>query len=174
MCTGLEIAAGVMLVGGTASKIAGDISAGNAAADQARRQAAIDEENAKLGDTMALESVRRGEVEVGKIREAGARIVAKQRVAAVSQNIDPTSGTAADLQEGAAEVTQEQVKLARLSAAWEAYGFKTQGIQFQQVAAARRAAAGSYETAGYVGAFGDALSGGASLATAGVKWWRDA
>jgi hypothetical protein len=144
------------------------IDSANAEADSQRTQAAIDEENKKLAEEQALQSERNAEFESGKIREAGSRLQSRQRLAAVSQNVDPSSGSAAEAQIGSAEVTQEQVDVARLRGAWEAYGYRSQGLQFGMVAAARRRAADNIETAGYISA-GSSLVDSANEA---AKWWK--
>jgi hypothetical protein len=114
----------------------------------ARAQAAIDDENKRLAEEQALQSERNAEFEAGKIREAGSRLQLRQRLAAVSQNVDPSSGSAAEAQIGSAEVTQEQVDVARLHGAWEAYGYRSQGLQFGWWRRRRRRAADNIETAG--------------------------
>jgi hypothetical protein len=174
MCTGLEIPAAIAIgsaVVGGITKAIGDKASGDASADQARRQAAIDDANQKLADDFALKSTRDAEVTAGQIGDAGARLVAKQRVAAVSQGVDPTTGSAAQAEIGTAEITAEQKSSARLQGAWDAYGYKSQGAQFGRMAAAHRASAADFERAGTISAISDLVGGAASASSSALHWW---
>lgn len=167
MCV-TAILAGAAIVG-TIAKVKSDIDSSNAHADAARAQAAIDDENERLANEQALQSERNAEFEAGKIREAGSRLGSKQRLAAVSQNVDPSSGSAAEAQIGSAEVTQEQVDVAKLHGAWEAYGYRSQGMQFGMNAAAHRRAADNYDSALPFTIVGDVATG---VGNAGARWWK--
>jgi hypothetical protein len=170
MCTGLEIAGAVVIgsaIVGTVAKVKGDIDSGNANADQQRRQAEIDEQNAKIADNLAVKETQDAEFEAGKIGDSAARLIGKQRVAAASDNVDVTTGSAAEAQTGTAEIAGEQRLLARLQGAWSAYGYRTQGAQYQATAAAHRAAAASYESAVPWAVTADVAQGASSA----LNWW---
>ena len=167
MCTGAEILVG-SVVAGSIIKGVGSVMGGNAKANAQRNQAAIDEQDAKLAGYAADDAIRRSLVEEGKIREHGARVIGKQKLAISSGNIDPTSGSAALVQEGAAGATEEEAQQARLDGMREAYGYRTQGLRFQMIASARRSAAGDYEAAGWLGAAGSAVE----IAGETRNWWQ--
>lgn len=178
MCTGAEILVGSMIVGGVIegySKFKG----ANAEADAQRRQAAIDEKDAQVAEEMAVDSIRRADLEVGKIREGSSRLRATQRYAISAGDIDPTSGSAASVQEGTAILTEYDVSIAKLNGMRTAYGFRSQGLRFRAVADARREAAGSYEMAGYLGAASSLVKLGGLVGMPGPSsvggapyWWQ--
>lgn len=152
------------------------IDAGKATHDAADRQAAIDDQNAKLANEQADIALADAQRKVGQIGEQGSRIQAQQKLAAASGNVDVTSGSAAEDQVDTSFVTSHMQNLAMLEGARTAYGYRSQSLNFRAQGAAKRAAGADAQTASYWAAAGSAVAGAAGVYTAGKKlnWWGKA
>lgn len=103
----------------------GQIALGSVEDMQERRRIA-DESAAERGylGRMAADTLQRGAVETGRQRSVGSATAAQQRTAYAASGVDPTVGTAAQVQantQGAAEIDAQTIKN---NAAAEAWGFE--------------------------------------------------
>lgn len=150
-----------VLGGGVAA--AGNIKSGNAQYQAGMYQAAISENNAKLAEQQAAESIQQGRVEEMQVRRDAAMLRGNQRatLAALGQVVD--EGTAASIVEDTLVQGQVDALTTRRNAQREALGFRIQAQDFRNEAQLNRMGAKSARTAGFYNA-GASLLGAAGQA----------
>lgn len=89
-------------------------------------------QNRDQANFAAADAVDRGNQQVGRIRKQGTDLVAAQRGAYANSGVDPTVGTAADVQADTATITEQDARTATNNAAREAWGFRQQAAKFEQ------------------------------------------
>lgn len=89
------------------------------------------QDNARLAQRAAVDSLQRGDREAGQARIGTSRLIAEQKVAYANSGVDPTVGTPA--QAGAATRVMGEMDAQTLqnNAVREAWGFRTYGIKYQ-------------------------------------------
>lgn len=115
--------------------------------------AAVANENAKLAEGSAQDAIAQGEADVARYRTQIRALRGRQRAAIGSSNIE-LSGSPLDIMVDTATIGELDVQTIRNNAARNAYGFRTQGLNF-------RAQAKLDRYAGRTGAIGTLLTGGA-------------
>jgi hypothetical protein len=169
MCAPLIIAG---MAAGTILKSASTLYAAHNQSEALKNQAFVDDQNAEIASQRAQVEERSGEMDVAKIRAHADQIISQQRVGYAGSGFDVTSGTAGAEQEATAGTGEYMASLARLEGTRKAYGYRSQGIQFAQSAQAKRDAADSALTAGWLTLAGDVIGvaskGGAEGVKAGV------
>jgi hypothetical protein len=88
-------------------------------------------ENARQAELQAQDARRRGDIEASAQHRETQELLARQRVAAVSQGIAPNFGSAAELQGQALALGRADEATIRMNAAREVYGFRSQSLEFQ-------------------------------------------
>lgn len=147
MCDPLTIAA-TTLAAGTAYSAYGQYQAG-------KYNAAVAETNAELAELSAQDAERRGTAEAARYRMNIRSLQGRQRAAIGSAGIE-RSGSALDILTDTAAIGELDLATIRSNAAREAFGFRTQGLNY-------RAQGRLDRFAGRTGAIGTIL-GGASRA----------
>lgn len=108
-------------------------AAGAASESDAREKEAL--ANQKLADDAAVDALDRGRLEAGFTRAAGTQLQSSQRVAYQASGVDQSFGTAANVQADTAAHIELQARTIENNAAREAWGFKTYGLKYGQMAA---------------------------------------
>lgn len=145
MCEPLTIAATVAA--------AGTVYSGVSQYQQGKYNAAVNEQNAVLAEKSAQDAISQGEADVSRYRTQIKALKGKQRAAIGSANIELT-GSPLDLMVDTATVGELDIQTIRNNAARDAFGFRTQGLNY-------RAQAGLDRFAGRTGAIGTLLTGSA-------------
>lgn len=145
MCDPITIAA-VTMAAGSAYNAYGQYQTG-------KYNAAVADENARLADISAEEAITLGEADVSRFRMNINQIRGRQRAAIGASNIE-MSGSALDISEDTAQIGELEIATIRNNAARDAYGFRTQGLNY-------RAQGRLDRFAGRTGAIGTLLTGGA-------------
>lgn len=140
--TGLGVASAVMSANAQSA-------AGAASEAQAKR-------NSLLANISAGEALARGGAAAGRARMAGSQVVGEQRLAYSRSGVDVNSGSAGAMQTQARMFSEMDAQTARLNAAREAWGFKTQSAEFLTQGQMAREQAAS-------GVTGTLLAGGGQL-----------
>lgn len=122
-----------LVAAGTATKVVGDIKAGNAAkrAGTAQReasesQAQLADYNAGVADLQATDAIARGAEEESRFRTSVKGIIGSQRAGAAAQGVDVNYGSPVDVQADAAFLGELDALTIKTNAAREAWGFKVQ------------------------------------------------
>lgn len=132
---------------GTAASVAGQIGAGQAAADKANYQAQVAQNNKRMAEAAGAAQ----EAQLGmKSRAEKGRLKAQM----AASGVDLTSGSSADVLDALSTIGQLDLATLRSNTAQEAYGYDTQTELYEA-----EAEAGKIE--GTLGAF-TSLIGGAS------------
>jgi hypothetical protein len=92
-------------------------------------------ENRRLSEFAARDALQRGAVEAGQARIAGSKMAGRQKVAYAASGVDPTVGTAAQVQAETAATSELEAATIENNAAREAWGFRRFGVKYQQQAA---------------------------------------
>ena len=140
-------------------------AAGAAAQAAAQRQAAtyqaaVAQNNAKLAEANAKYTEGVGDTKVAAKQEQTSQMLGAERAGLAASGIELDSGSALRLQEDTTRLGAIDAGTIRANAARDAYGFRTQGVNF---AAARS----QDEAAGNLDAFSSIISGASSVS---AKW----
>lgn len=122
-----------LVAAGTATKVVGDIKAGNAAkrAGTAQREASesqadLADYNANVADLQAKDAVARGTEEESRFRSSVRGIIGSQRANQAAQGVDVGFGSTVDVQADAAFLGELDALTIKTNAAREAWGFQVQ------------------------------------------------
>jgi hypothetical protein len=141
--------AGVAVAGGALINAYGQVQAG-----KANQQ--IANNNARLAEYQASDSLRAGAQEAGAIQAEGRQAAASARVAAGASGIDANVGSAANAQTTSLINSEADAARTTANAAREAWGYKQQARDLRvQGKQARKA--------GILGAIGSSLSAGGAI-----------
>jgi len=111
--------------------LAGGIAESNAIAEEGKFQKSIFETNARFSELQAEDSIKRGEKEAERVKRRAKQLLGKQRTALAAQGIVLDDGTALQIQEDTAEQGAVDAMTARNNAWREAWGFKTQALDYR-------------------------------------------
>jgi hypothetical protein len=152
---------------GTAVSAFGAISQGNAQASAANYQAQVAANNQVIAEQNARYAMQAGAVQEASKRTATGALIGSQRAAAAANGLDVNSGSAVDLQAGAAALGEQDANTIRDASARTARGYQVQGMNYGAQAQLDRMTADNASSAGGLNAFASIL-GGASSVTG--KW----
>lgn len=92
------------------------------------------QDNEKLAQRAAVDALQRGAVEAGQARMNTTRLIAEQNTAYANSGVDPTVGTAAQVQASTRATGEMDARTLENNATREAWGFRTYGDQYRQQA----------------------------------------
>lgn len=162
------VSLGATIASGVVSAI-GAISQGQQQSQMYAYQAAVSRNNQILTERAAVDAEQRGAIDEANQGRATAEVVARQRTALAANGVDVNSGSAVDLQSGTAAIGQQAANNIRQNAIKEAYGYRTQGVNYANDAALADQASSNARSNGYMNAFGSILGAGSSVAD---KWYK--
>jgi len=121
VCELSTLAAGASLVG------AGMGAAG--AMQQGRYEAQVAQNNAALARAQAADAEQRGSEAAGQIEAEGHRIAGRQLTALAANNVDTTTGSAANMFSTTAMLAAADAERARVNARREAWGYRNAALE---------------------------------------------
>lgn len=130
MCNPALIMVGASVLGGAMQ--------GSAQREAANADARAAETNAVIADIQAEQAKQIGNIEETRVLQNTRRVLGAQRAAFGAGNVDPSSGTALDLQTEAAAEGQKEAEIARTNAMRQAWGYQTEATQLRQGAKVAR------------------------------------
>ncbi|GHV34457.1 hypothetical protein FACS1894187_05040 [Synergistales bacterium] len=142
----------------TALSAASSLAQGMAAQGAAKAQALSAEQNARMAEEQAKDSVKRGGREENKFRRQIAIHQGQQRAALAASGVDVDSGSAELLQDASRGEAEEDASVIRFNAQREAWGHQAQATDYRNQASAARAAGRNAMTGGVIGAGASLLS----------------
>lgn len=119
----MGITGGMMMV-----SMAGSYNQGQAQRQQGKHQQQVLEQNSRLAQLQAEDSIRRGDKEAAQVRKQASKIEGAQRAALAAQGLDVDMGSALDIQMETAELGALDALTVKNNAWREAWGYKTQAI----------------------------------------------
>ena len=131
---------------------------------EGRYNEAVAKNNAAAAETQAQQAEQLGSIEEDRQRARMRQVIGKQRAAFAANNIDSSSGTALDLISETAQFGEEDALAIRANAARDAWGFRTQGMNYRAQGTLARAQARNQGTA-------TLLSTGAQMAGTGYNYF---
>lgn len=150
--------------GATVSAV-GARNQGIAAQQQAAYQAAVARNNEVLAESAARDAKAKGDVLEQQKRQQIAQQEGMVRAVAGASGFDENSGSPLRIQESVAQVGEEDAQIIRNNAAREAYGYRTQGMNYAAQAGLDEAEGRNAATAGNLGAFSSIIGGASSVAS---------
>lgn len=173
------IPASAMLAASAASAVAGAgmaamsaVSQGHAQAANARYQAEVAANNVTIAKQNASMATQQGEAAATQ-RELKTRAnVGAIKAAQAANGIDVNTGSAVDVRSGAEENGQLSALVIKSDAARQAFGYQTQGSNFEAQSGIDTAMGKQAETAGDLGAVGSVVGGASNLTGQYLKWAR--
>lgn len=89
------------------------------------------ETNSHLAELQAEDAIKRGDKEAGQIKAKARQMIGTQRAALAAQGIDVNSGSARDIQEDTAAMSELDALTIKNNAFREAWGYKVQALDFR-------------------------------------------
>lgn len=144
------IIAGASIIG-TGAAVAGTVMNANAQRSASEIQAKQDRQNAVYAETAATDVLQIGEKEAARARGEGTRLIGKQRVGYATAGVVLGTGTTLDTLAETREVTEMEALTIKANAARDAWGYRTQGLNYRAQAditrrAGEQAVVGTYLT----------------------------
>ncbi len=123
---------------------------------EARYNAAVENDKAKIADAQAEQALELGNIEEERQRARVRAAIGSQRVALAANNIDASSGSALDLIGETAQFGEEDALAIRANAAREAWGYKVGATDARNQAKLTKAAGKNKATASLLSTASDA------------------
>ena len=159
MCEPVSIIGSLVSAGAAG---AGTVAQANAAGRAGKAEAAQAAANAGYAYEAELGALRKGERDAATVKTAGSQIRAKAKVGFAKSGVDVQSGTALDAYSAVDRFSELDAETIRNNAAIDARGFRTQGLNYGQQAAATRAATDATVAGTIIGGVGSVFGGLAS------------
>lgn len=134
----------------TALTVAAGVQQAKAATAAGDAQAAQAKENAKAANVQAQNAVLTGQVEEDRRRQQTRAMLARQRTAIAANNVDMSSGSAADILGDTAAIGEQDALMIRANAAREAWGYKVDANNSMNQGRMAKAAAKNQATGTYL------------------------
>lgn len=169
MCSPAMEATGIMgLQGaGLGMSTASAIASANAQKDAYAYQARISDINAKLAEVSAEQELAKGRQEQLQLQTAVENLKGSQRASMAASGIVLGEGTAKNIIDSTDYMAEQDMATIRANAARAAFGYRTQGMNYQaQAGASRAASAGISPAMAGVSTF---LTGAGSV---GANWYQ--
>jgi hypothetical protein len=138
---------------------------GQAARSAANAQAAAEEQNARLSDEQARDSMRRGAYDELKLRRQMSILQGQQRSALAASGVEVDTGSPLELQEASLREGEQDAAVIRYNAERDAWGHQVQAVNHRNAAGAARASGRNAMTGAVIGA-------GTSLLTTGAPYLK--
>ena len=136
----------------TAVSAVGSIMQGYSQQQAAKAQAAASEQNARIAENSATDSVKRGGQEELRMRRRMSGLRGAQNAAAAAAGITLDSGSLADVQMSSATEAERDISINAENAQREAWGYRVEAVNHRNAASAARAAGRNAFTSGIIGA----------------------
>lgn len=168
MCGIAEASLAATVLGGVTSAY-GQIQQGKAAKSQADYEAAIQRNNAIRADFLAEDAIERGKINEQQQRLRGRLLIGQMRAVLASSGQVIDEGSAGQLIEDQAGISELDALNVRNIAKREAQGFRIQSTNFESSANLTRLSGESARRASRTAAAGTLLSSGGKVAS---KWYQ--
>jgi glucan-binding YG repeat protein len=152
-----------LAVGALVLGVAGGVQQAQAQKAAGQAQEAQAKENAKAANVQAQNAVLTGQIEEDRRRQQTRRMLATQRTAFAANNVDMSSGSAADILGDTAAIGEQDALTIRANAAREAWGYKVDANNSMNQGRMANAAAKNNATGTYLTTAGNAMSQGSQI-----------
>lgn len=151
----------MLMIASTVAGGVGSIQQGQAANESAKYSAQVSQMNADMADRAARDALERGKLTEQKQRRENAQLQGAQVAAMAANGVDLSFGSPLDLIVDTAKMGEIDALTIRSNTAREERDIRQQALNYRGQAGADLAAGRSARTAGYLGAAGTVLGGGA-------------
>jgi hypothetical protein len=159
----------------------GTLMQGQAASSAANAQAAAEEQNARIADEQARDSMRRGAYDELKLRRQMSILQGQQRSALAASGVEVDTGSPLELQEASRREGDQDAAVIRFNAEREAWGHQVQAVNSRNAASAASASGRNAMTGALIGAgtsllstageYGSLLKGRGTITPKGETLW---
>lgn len=156
--------------GGVTSAIGSYYSAATQKATM-QGQAAVADVNARIAELGAQSALYQGQQQVGALTLKAGQVKSSQRAAMAANGIDLGEGTAAEIQATTDLVKEIDMATLEANAVRSAWGYRTQGVNYQNEALMARSAAGAISPG--MSAFSSLLGSAGSVASSWYNYTRN-
>lgn len=126
-------------------------------------QAALADVNARISELGAEQELIKGQQQVGQLTMQAGRVKSAQRVALSANGVDLGEGNAAEIQASTDIMKEIDKNTVEANAVRSAWGYRTQGMNYQNEATVKRGSAGGLSPG--MSAFGSLLGSSGQVAT---------
>jgi hypothetical protein len=130
-------------------------------------QADIADINARIAELGAQSVLRQGQREVGRVTMQAGQLKSRQRTSMAANGVDLTEGSAAELQDSTDIMKEIDAATVEANSIRSAWGYRSQGVSYQNQAL------GDRTTAGSIRPFGSAATSLLGGATSVASSWYD-
>lgn len=145
-------------IGGAASSAIGSYYSAATNKINLQGAASIAESNARMAEMSAQSALNRGQKQVGNLTLKAGHLKSSQRAAMAANGIDLGVGNAAEVQASTDIMKESDALTISANAVQDAWGLRTQGVNYQNEAIMKRAGAGGISP---FGAMASSLMGSA-------------
>ena len=149
-------------IGGGVTSAIGSYYSASANRAALKSQAAVADVNARIAELGAQSSLNQGQHQVGALTLKAGQLKSSQRAAMAANGIDLGVGNAVEVQATTDLMKEIDANTLKANAVRSAWGYRTQGVNFQNEALMKRATAGAISPFG--SAAGSLLGSAASVA----------
>ena len=139
--TQLATASLITQIGGAATSAIGARSSASAQRTALKSQAAVADINARIAELGAQSALQQGQRQVGALTHRAGQLKSSQRAAMAANGIDLSTGSAAEIQASTDIMKDIDVDTLTLNAMRTAWGYRTQAMNYQNEAMAKRSTA---------------------------------
>ena len=154
---------------GTAASFYGQMQGAKAAKARGDYEAAVARNNQTIAERYATDAVGRGKTAADERRAGARQVIGAQRASSAARGVEVGTGSALDLTTDTAGIGELDALTLRHNAEREAYGFRTQGLNFASSGELARLRGENEATALRGSAFSTALTGAGTVAS---KWYN--
>lgn len=159
----------ILAVGALVLGAAAGVQQAQAYKAEGKVQEAQAKENAKAANVQAQNSVLTGQIEEDRRRQQTRAMLARQRTAIAANNVDMSSGSAADILGDTAAIGEQDALMIRANAAREAWGYKVDANNSLNQGRMAKAAAKNKATGTYLTTAANTASGAYDIYSANKK-----
>ncbi len=151
-----------LMVAGLVLGAAGGVQQANAQKANAEFQEDQAKENAKFAEGQPKNAESRGAIEEGQQRQRTRALLAAQRSALAANNVDMSTGSAMDILGDTAAIGEQDALTIRANAAREAWGYRSQSVNYANEGSMARATGRNQATGTYLTTAANTASGSAA------------
>lgn len=102
--------------------------------DAAKWEAQVAGANAQTSEALAVDAIARGNVASNDVRRRGEQLAGRQRAVMAARGVDLTQGSPLSILQDTTYFTQADIATTKSNAARDAWGYRTQGVNYQNQA----------------------------------------
>lgn len=169
--TQMASASAILQTGGMTTSAIGSYNSAALSKINLNAQAAIADSNARIAELGAQSALLRGQQQVGALTLRAGHLKSRQRASLAANGVDLGVGNAAELQASTDIMADIDKRTAEANAIYEAWGYRTNAVNYQNAALVQRASARAVSP--FSAAAGSLLGSAGSVAKAWIDYVKN-